>query len=72
MYLNTLYVIYKLSLKKKTAHAITLLLRTQMKKKLYRKQNDSKNTTNLSEHIIFIPSTYLWAMGNFYFSNGNL
>jgi hypothetical protein len=53
MYLNTLYVIYKLSLKKKTAHAITLLLRTQMKKKLYRKRNDSKNTTNLSEHIIF-------------------
>jgi hypothetical protein len=24
-----------------------------MKKKLYRKRNDSKNTTNLSEHIIF-------------------
>jgi hypothetical protein len=31
----------------------------------------TKNTTNLSEHIIFIPSTHLWAMGNFYFSNSN-
>jgi hypothetical protein len=41
-------------------------------KKLYRKRNGSKNITNLSEHIIFIPSTDLWTMGNFYFSNGNL
>jgi hypothetical protein len=41
-------------------------------KKLYRKRNGSKNTTNLSEHIIFIPSTHLWAMDNFYFSNSNL
>jgi hypothetical protein len=40
-----------------TAHAITLLLTTQMKK-IYRKRNRSKNTTNLSEHIIFIPSTH--------------
>jgi hypothetical protein len=56
---------------KKTAHAIILLLMTQMKK-LYRKRNGSKNTTNLSEHIIFIPSTHLWAMVNFYFLNGNL
>jgi hypothetical protein len=47
---------------KKTAHAITLLLMTQMEK-IYRKRNDSKNPTNLSEHIIFIPSTHLWAMG---------
>jgi hypothetical protein len=31
--------------KKKTAHAITLLLMTQMKK-IYRKRNGSKNTTN--------------------------
>jgi hypothetical protein len=41
-------------------------------KKMYRKRNDCKNTKNLSEHVIFIPSTHLWAMGNFYFSNGNL
>jgi phosphopantetheine adenylyltransferase len=34
--------------------------------------HSSKNTTNLSDHIIFIPSTHLWTMGNFYFSNGNL
>jgi hypothetical protein len=43
---------------KKTAHAITLLLMTQMKK-IYKKRNGSKNPTNLSEHIIFIPSTHL-------------
>jgi hypothetical protein len=48
-------------IKKKTAHAITLLLMTQMKKKY-----------TVSEHIIFIPSTHLWAMNKFYFSNGNL
>jgi hypothetical protein len=42
---------------------------TQMKKKYT--GNGSKNTTNLREHIIFIRSTYLWAMGNFYFSYGN-
>jgi hypothetical protein len=41
-------------------------------KKLCRKRNGSKNTTNLGEHIIFVPSTHLWAMGNFYFSSGNL
>jgi hypothetical protein len=41
-------------------------------KKIYKKRNGSKNTTNLSEHIIFIPYTHLWAMSNFYFSNGNL
>jgi hypothetical protein len=34
-----------------------------------KKRNGFKNITNLSEHIIFIPSTHLWAMGNFYFSN---
>jgi hypothetical protein len=38
-------------------------------KKIYRKRNGFKNITNLSEHIIFIPSTHLWAMGSFYFSN---
>jgi hypothetical protein len=29
-------------------------IETQMKKKKYRKRHGSKNTTNLSEHIIFI------------------
>jgi hypothetical protein len=57
------------SVLKKTIHAITLLLMTQMKK-IFRKGNGSKNTTNWSEHIIFIPFTQ--TMGNFYFSNGNL
>jgi hypothetical protein len=27
---------------------------------------------NNNNNIIFIPSTHLWEMGNFYFSNGNL
>jgi hypothetical protein len=35
------------------------------------KRNGSKNTTNLSEHIISTPSTHSWAMGNFHPSNGN-
>jgi hypothetical protein len=37
------------SVLKKTIHAITLLLMTQMKK-IFRKGNGSKNTTNWSEH----------------------
>jgi hypothetical protein len=31
-----------------------------------------KKTTNLNEQIIFIGSTYLWTMVNFYFLNGIL
>jgi hypothetical protein len=71
---NTFIVMFIIACRgclKKTAHAITLLLMTQMKK-IIQETKWLQNATNLSEHIISIPFTYLWAMGNFYFSNGNL
>jgi hypothetical protein len=38
---------------------MTLLLMTQMKKNYTGHEMSSKNTTNLSEHIIFIASTHV-------------
>jgi hypothetical protein len=44
---------------------------TQMKK-LHKKRNGFKNTTDLTEHLIFIPSTHLWTfIDSVFFSDCN-